>query len=81
MTFSDHSSGVTGVCFNASGKVVLSCSLDGTVRAFDLHRYLNLDLLKACDGIHQSHRRTARWFAFDLVCENLVRNALIIMGP
>ena len=38
VTFPDHSAGVTGVCFNASGKVVVSCSLDGTVRAFDLHR-------------------------------------------
>ena len=38
LTFSDHTSGVTGVCFNASGKVVVSSSLDGTVRAFDLHR-------------------------------------------
>ncbi len=39
VTFSEHSSAVTGVCFSASGKVVLSASLDGTVRAFDLHRW------------------------------------------
>ena len=38
VTFSEHTSAVTGVCFSASGKVVLSASLDGTVRAFDLHR-------------------------------------------
>lgn len=38
VTFSEHSSAVTGVTFSSSGKVVVSASLDGTVRAFDLHR-------------------------------------------
>ena len=38
VTFSEHSSAVTGVTFSPSGKVVVSASLDGTVRAFDLHR-------------------------------------------
>eukprot|EP00057_Strongylocentrotus_purpuratus_P000387 XP_001175743.2 PREDICTED: periodic tryptophan protein 2 homolog isoform X2 [Strongylocentrotus purpuratus] len=41
VTFSEHSGGVSGVCFNEAGKVVVSASLDGTVRAFDLHRYRN----------------------------------------
>ncbi|XP_032889372.1 periodic tryptophan protein 2 homolog [Amblyraja radiata] len=41
VTFTDHSSGVTAVTFNATGYVVVSASLDGTVRAFDLHRYRN----------------------------------------
>jgi len=40
VTFSDHSTSVTGLCFNTSGKVVVSCSLDGTVRAFDMHRFV-----------------------------------------
>ena len=38
VTFSDHTSGVTSVLFNSFGKVVISSSLDGTVRAYDLHR-------------------------------------------
>ena len=38
VTFSEHSSAVSGVTFSSSGKVVVSASLDGTVRAFDLHR-------------------------------------------
>ena len=38
VTFSDHTSPVTAVVFASSGKVVVSASLDGTVRAFDLHR-------------------------------------------
>ena len=38
VTFSEHSSAVSDVVFSASGKVVVSASLDGTVRAFDLHR-------------------------------------------
>lgn len=38
VTFTEHTSGVTGVTFTTSGFVVVSASLDGTVRAFDLHR-------------------------------------------
>ena len=39
VTFTEHTSSVTNVTFNSSGFVVVSASLDGTVRAFDLHRY------------------------------------------
>ncbi|KAK2089793.1 U3 snoRNP protein [Saguinus oedipus] len=38
VTFTEHSSGVTGVTFTATGYVVVTSSMDGTVRAFDLHR-------------------------------------------
>lgn len=38
VTFTEHVSSVTGVAFTSSGFVVVSASLDGTVRAFDLHR-------------------------------------------
>uniref|UniRef100_A0A4W4GI08 Small-subunit processome Utp12 domain-containing protein n=1 Tax=Electrophorus electricus TaxID=8005 RepID=A0A4W4GI08_ELEEL len=41
VTFKEHTSSITGVAFTSSGLVVLSASLDGTVRAFDLHRYRN----------------------------------------
>lgn len=41
VTFSDHSAPVTAVAFLPSGSVVVSASLDGTVRAFDLVRYRN----------------------------------------
>ncbi|XP_017744254.1 PREDICTED: periodic tryptophan protein 2 homolog isoform X2 [Rhinopithecus bieti] len=41
VTFTEHSSGVTGVTFTATGYVVVTSSMDGTVRAFDLHRYRN----------------------------------------
>ncbi|KAG8513714.1 Periodic tryptophan protein 2, partial [Galemys pyrenaicus] len=41
VTFTEHSSGVTGVAFAASSYVVVTSSMDGTVRAFDLHRYRN----------------------------------------
>ncbi|NXQ46530.1 PWP2 protein, partial [Catharus fuscescens] len=41
VTFTEHKSGVTAVTFTSTGYVVLSASLDGTVRAFDLHRYRN----------------------------------------
>ena len=53
MTFSDHSAGVTGVCFNALGKVVVSCSMDGTVRAFDLHRSINLSVIRCMSNLIQ----------------------------
>uniref|UniRef100_UPI00398EB067 PWP2 small subunit processome component n=1 Tax=Pristiophorus japonicus TaxID=55135 RepID=UPI00398EB067 len=41
VTFIEHTSSVTAVTFNSTGFVVVSASLDGTVRAFDLHRYRN----------------------------------------
>ena len=47
VTFSEHSSAVTDVLFSQSGKVVLSGSLDGTVRAFDTKRYRNFKTFTA----------------------------------
>ncbi|XP_061910663.1 PWP2 small subunit processome component [Entelurus aequoreus] len=41
VTFTEHTSSITNVTFTSSGFVVVSASLDGTVRAFDLHRYRN----------------------------------------
>ncbi|XP_044526133.1 periodic tryptophan protein 2 homolog [Gracilinanus agilis] len=41
VTFTEHTSGVSAVTFTSTGYVVVSASLDGTVRAFDLHRYRN----------------------------------------
>eukprot|EP00051_Salpingoeca_urceolata_P015317 m.198012 g.198012 ORF g.198012 m.198012 type:complete len:909 (+) comp18362_c0_seq2:64-2790(+) len=41
VTFKEHSAAVTGVAFAQSGLAVVSSSLDGTVRAFDLVRYRN----------------------------------------
>lgn len=41
VTFSEHSGEITGLTFAQSGLVVLSSSLDGSVRAFDLVRYRN----------------------------------------
>lgn len=38
VTFTEHTSSVTNVTFTSSGFVIVSASLDGTVRAFDLHR-------------------------------------------
>ncbi|XP_046852347.1 periodic tryptophan protein 2 homolog isoform X2 [Xenia sp. Carnegie-2017] len=41
ITFHEHSAAITGVCFTSNNMVILSSSLDGTVRAFDLNRYRN----------------------------------------
>jgi len=47
VTFSEHIAPVTGVKFagKGSGKVILSSSLDGTIRAHDLLRYKNFRTL------------------------------------
>lgn len=45
VTFAEHEAPVTGVKFTANGQAVVSCSLDGTVRAFDLNRYKNFRVL------------------------------------
>lgn len=48
-TFSEHTAPVTGVKFigKGAGKAILSCSLDGTVRAHDMMRYRNFRTLTA----------------------------------
>lgn len=38
MTFSEHSGSITDVKFSPNRKFVVSSSLDGTVRAFDMTR-------------------------------------------
>jgi len=38
VTFTQHSAAVTGVAFTQSGKAIVSSSLDGTVRAFDMNK-------------------------------------------
>ena len=45
VTFADHQAPVTATVFLPSGHGVLSASLDGTVRAFDLVRYRNFRTL------------------------------------
>jgi WD40 repeat protein len=45
VTFADHAAAVTAVAFAPSAHAVLSASLDGTVRAFDLVRYRNFRTL------------------------------------
>lgn len=45
VTFSDHTAPVSAVRFVPSGHAVVSASLDGTVRAFDLVRYRNFRTL------------------------------------
>jgi len=41
VTFKDHTAGVKAVKFTSNGQVIISASLDGTVRAFDMNRYRN----------------------------------------
>ena len=45
VTFSEHEAGVTGLVFTPNGRVVVSSSLDGTVRCFDMTRYRNFKTL------------------------------------
>ena len=49
VTFAEHSGPVSAVAFLPSGHAVLSASLDGTVRAFDLMRYRNFRVLTSPD--------------------------------
>ena len=54
VTFSEHVAPVTGIRFvgKGAGKSVISCSLDGTVRAHDLLRYRNFRTLTTPQVIH-----------------------------
>ncbi|XP_019625240.1 PREDICTED: periodic tryptophan protein 2 homolog [Branchiostoma belcheri] len=41
VTFTEHTAAIVGTIFTSNRHVVISASLDGTARAFDLHRYRN----------------------------------------
>ncbi|KAL7307553.1 hypothetical protein TKK_0000247 [Trichogramma kaykai] len=41
VTFHEHTSAISGVLFSKNRKFIVSCSYDGTVRAYDLLRYRN----------------------------------------
>lgn len=43
VTFKEHTSTVTDVAFAPNNKFIVSASLDGTVRAFDLTRLTFMD--------------------------------------
>lgn len=45
VTFNEHTAGITDICYVKGGHAILSASLDGTVRAFDLIRYRNFRTL------------------------------------
>ena len=49
VTFTEHTMPVSAVAFMPSGHALLSASLDGTVRAFDLMRYRNFRVLTSPD--------------------------------
>lgn len=38
LTFSEHCNAITGLMFSKNKKIIVSSSLDGTVRAYDLNR-------------------------------------------
>lgn len=38
-TMEAHDSKITGIIFSSKSKTLLSCSLDGTVKAFDLNKF------------------------------------------
>lgn len=62
VTFTEHTSSVTNVTFTSSGFVIVSASLDGTVRAFDLHRWA----LAARTGVY-SLKRWLRMYSCNVV--------------
>lgn len=39
VTFSEHSNSITAITFSGNKKFVVSASLDGTIRAYDILRY------------------------------------------
>jgi periodic tryptophan protein 2 len=49
VTFAEHAAPVSAVAFLPTGHALLSASLDGTVRAFDLMRYRNFRVLTSPD--------------------------------
>lgn len=50
VTLSDHTSSVEGLAFTPQGNAILSASMDGSVRAYDLLRYKNFRTFTAPDA-------------------------------
>lgn len=48
VTFSDHTAAITGLVFTPNSNALVSSSLDGTCRAFDLVRCATFGLLSCC---------------------------------
>lgn len=67
-TFADHKAGVTDVCVTERGNVVLSASLDGTVKAMDLVRYRNFRTLAAAKEISVQFQCVTCDPSGDIVC-------------
>ena len=40
VTFSEHTSAISGIIFSGNKKIVISASLDSTVRCYDMLRYI-----------------------------------------
>jgi len=67
ITFKEHTSTVTGLCFlPTTGNAVISSSLDGTVRAFDLIRYKNFRTMTAPTSVQFTCVHITK--AGDIVC-------------
>jgi len=67
ITFKEHTSTITGLCFlPITGNAVISSSLDGTVRAFDLIRYKNFRIMTATTSVQFTCVTITR--AGDIVC-------------
>lgn len=54
VTFKEHTSTITDIVFSANKKFLVSSSLDGTVRAFDLTRYRNFRTFTASEPVQFS---------------------------
>lgn len=46
-TFSDHNNKITDLKFSSKLNTLISCSLDGTIRAYDTLRYRNFRTMRA----------------------------------
>eukprot|EP00892_Ulva_mutabilis_P004509 jgi/Ulvmu1/242/UM001_0246.1 len=54
VTFAEHRGAVTGLVFTPNSNALVSCSLDGTARAFDLIRYRNFRTFVAPEPVQFS---------------------------
>ena len=50
VTLADHTSSVDAICFTPQGNAVVSASMDGSIRAYDLLRYKNFRTYTAPDA-------------------------------
>lgn len=67
VTFNEHTASISDLCFVGSGHALLSSSLDGTIRCFDIVRYRNFRTFVAPEPVQFSCVSCDSYYKYNLI--------------